>query len=163
MPTTTLGLPYPSAASTVNVPGDIQALAAATDARMPVLSKSWKTTPALLGVTTEVDVLSNSWTPAIVGCYRFEAVVPFDGSAGGTDCKAHIYIGGVEREYDVRATPGGGFVGKLRMNGTVDISSLAAVTVKTTFERIAGAAVVNSRIVEARIELFYAGLTGVRA
>lgn len=125
--------------------------------------KSWKTTPSILGFTAETDVLSNSWTPTLTGCYRLEATVPFDGSAAATDCKARLLVGATEVDLKIDQTPGGVFVDKIHMFGTIDITSLSAVTVKTTVQRTSGAATCNSRLAEARIEVFFAGSVGVRA
>jgi hypothetical protein len=126
--------------------------------------QSWKAVPTGgLNFTTEFDVLSNSWTPPAVGCYLIKAIIPFDGSAGGTDCKGRIRVGGAETAIDVKVTPGGGFVGWFTLLETIDVTSLSAVTVKTTVEKLSGAATCNTRIGTARTEILTAGQTGIRA
>lgn len=124
---------------------------------------SWKVTPSVLTVTTERDVLSNSWTPPAIGCYLIRGHIPYDVSATGTDAKMRLKVGGTEIDYDLRPGIAGVFVARMRCEETINITSLAAVIVKSTIERGAGAATLNSRLVEARIEIFRTGDIGVRA
>lgn len=124
---------------------------------------SWKTTPTITPITSEVDVLSASWTPTVVGCYLVRCTVPFDTSTTGTDAKAQLYMAGSAITYDVRPGPASVFVGMLRCLETFDVTSLSAITVKSTIQRAGGAATLSCRLTEARIEIYAVGDTGIRS
>jgi hypothetical protein len=162
MPTTELGITYPDSGSHNRLWEHLQTLATDVDDRIGKIVASWVTTPSLTTVTTETDVVSNSWTPPVVGCYRIDATVPYD-SGGVTDGKARIRVDGTELDYDIRAAPTGTFVGKLRVSTTIDIYSLTPVIVKSTIDKGSGAGALNCRIVQARIEIFLCGKVDIRA
>lgn len=127
------------------------------------LVASVASTPNLLGVgTTATDVISTNFIPPAAGCYRIETRVPMDVSNIPQDAKGQLFVGGTEADYFIQPGAGGVFVGALKCAGPFDFTTTAAVTVKATILRAAGANSLNSRLVPAAIDIYYTGPTGVR-
>lgn len=124
---------------------------------------SWTVTPAVMSIVGEVDVINRTWTPTATGCYWFRGIAPFDVSAVGTDAKMRIRVDGGEIDYDLRQGIQGVFVGRLRCMESFDVTTLTSKILRVTVERGAGTATLNSRLVGARIDIYRAGDTGIRA
>lgn len=127
------------------------------------LAGSWKATPSLLAVTTETNLISQSWSPPFAGCYRIVWRAPWDLSSGTADGKAQVWVGGSVVDFDVRPPAGGVFVAFNRGETPWDFTTTAAVTLRVTIARGSGTGTINSRLSEARLDVYYAGKVGVKA
>lgn len=113
--------------------------------------------------TTATDIIFGSFTPPVAGCYRIVGRIPFDVSAVGTDAKSSLLVGASEVDYQILPGPGGVFIGALKCDGPWDFTTTASQTVKMTILKGAGTATLNSRLVDARIDIYYAGPLGIKA